>query len=257
MKSDSKLMRLLMTLLLSLSMTVTYLPVSMIAYATDDSNEVITDTVIDDDQESMEASAPPEDVIDDEGQSSEDGEDGTAEDVSADEDNTADDVSDVEEAPMLRASSISEPSNTVLCFSSDTHNTSGNAAANRLGSWLDKVAAKHGGVTLMAFGGDMAGASASGYWDLTQADMNALSERNVEGVYTTGNHEISYGGDFKYSSYTSGSYSSTETKGQFEIDKEVASGKDYRVYCLGSQSSTQSYSNQITFEASVVVLPVL
>ena len=88
----------------------------------------------------------------------------------------------------------------VLAFTSDTHNTSGNAAANRLGTWLDKVEDIYGKKPdVMAFGGDMAGAGASGYWDLAQADMNKLTERDVTGVYTTGNHEISYGGDFSYS----------------------------------------------------------
>ena len=64
----------------------------------------------------------------------------------------------------------------VLAFTSDTHNTSGNSAANRLGTWLDKMADIYGAVDVMAFGGDMAGAGASGYWDLTQADMNKVSE---------------------------------------------------------------------------------
>ncbi len=134
----------------------------------------------------------------------------------------------------------------VLAFTSDTHNKSGNAAANRLETWIGKVEDIHGKIDVMAFGGDMAGAGASGYWDLTQADMDKVAGKNVTGVYTTGNHEISMGGDFKYSSYTSGSYSSTETKGQFEIDKETAVGSNYRIYCLGSHSSSSSYTDQVT-----------
>ncbi len=139
-----------------------------------------------------------------------------------------------------------EKTGEVLAFTSDTHNQSGNAAANRLGDWIDNVKKNKGEIDVMAFGGDMAGAGASGYWDLTQADMNMLTTKGVTGVYTTGNHEISYGGDFKYNTYTSGGYSSTETKGQFEIDKEVAVGNDYRIYCLGSHSSSQSYSDQVS-----------
>ena len=136
---------------------------------------------------------------------------------------------------------------TVLAFTSDTHNTSGNASANRLGSWLDNLQSTYGKkVDVMSFGGDMAGAGASGYWDLTQADMNKLNDRSITGVYTTGNHEISYGGDFSYNAYTSGSYSSAETRGQFRLDQEVAAGDYYRIYCLGSRSSSSDYSSQVS-----------
>ena len=144
------------------------------------------------------------------------------------------------ETPVLRATAIPQPtSSAVLCFTSDTHNMSNNTAANRLGSWLDKVSAKHGGVSLMAFGGDMAnaGAGQSDYWTFTKADMQQLDDRNVTGVYTTGNHEHSPG---RYSS------SSTDTAQQkFKISSAGADGAYYRVYCLGSQSSSSSYTNQV------------
>ena len=54
---------------------------------------------------------------------------------------------------------------TVLAFSSDVHNTSGNSSANRMAGWITNVEAKEGtSIDAMAFGGDMAGAGASNYW---------------------------------------------------------------------------------------------
>ena len=130
---------------------------------------------------------------------------------------------------------------TVLAFTSDTHNKDDNAAANRLGLWLDKMATIYEKpVDLMAFGGDMANANASqsAYWTLTQADMYQLDQRNVTGVYTTGNHEHSPG---NYSA------SSTDlTQKAFKINAEGAVGSNYRIYCLGSASSSSSYSSQVS-----------
>ncbi len=145
---------------------------------------------------------------------------------------------DGEEAPTTE---IPKPTGlTVLTFTSDTHNKSGNQAANRLGSWLDIVADKYGGITLMAFGGDMANASASqsDYWTLTKADMDQLDSRGVEGVYTTGNHEHSPG------QYSASSTDASQQK--FKITTEGAEGDNYRIFCLGSESSSSNYSNQIS-----------
>ena len=193
MKSRNKITSTLLALLLSLSMIVTYLPASMIAYA----------------------------------------DDGVG--------NSAVELKD-EAAPALRAAKTG----TVLTFSSDVHNQSGNQAANRLGSWVDQVKNDYGGIDVMAFGGDMAGASASGYWNLAQADMTVLENKGVTGVYTTGNHECSAGGDFSYSSYTSGSYTNDPIRGKFQVSTKGAEGDDYIIYCLGSQSSSSSYSNSIS-----------
>ncbi len=128
---------------------------------------------------------------------------------------------------------------TVLAFTSDTHNKSGNVAANRLGTWLDNMISIYGGIDAMAFGGDMADASASesNYWTLTQADMTQLTNRSVTGVYTTGNHE-----------WSPGNYGSTSSsvKQEFKIGAEGKEGTDYRIYCLGSVSSSQSYSSQVS-----------
>ena len=76
------------------------------------------------------------------------------------------------EQPLKAAAGTS-----ILAFTSDTHNKSGNVAANRLGSWLDKMQGIYGRkVDLMAFGGDMANASASqtDFWTLTQATASAI-----------------------------------------------------------------------------------
>ena len=144
------------------------------------------------------------------------------------------------EAPVLRATSVTkaEKTGTVLAFSSDVHNKSGNVAANRLGTWIDMVKSKHGGIDVMAFGGDMANASASqsDFWTLTQSDMTVISNKGVTGVYTTGNHE-----------YSPGSYSATSTnttQKAYKINTEGAAGDDYLIYCLGSVSSSSSYSSQ-------------
>ena len=78
------------------------------------------------------------------------------------------------------------------------------------------------------------GASATTYWTLTQADMDQLTQRDITGVYTTGNHEHSPG---RYDA------SSTDpAQKAFKIGAEGAKGENYRIYCLGSESSSQSYS---------------
>ena len=57
---------------------------------------------------------------------------------------------------------------TVLAFSSDVHNKSGDVAATRTYKWLNLMAndSHYGHVDAMAFGGDMgqAGASSSNFW---------------------------------------------------------------------------------------------
>ena len=123
---------------------------------------------------------------------------------------------------------------TVLAFTSDTHNKEGNQAANRLGTWLDKVAKIYGKkVDVMAFGGDMANASTneSSFWTLTQADMDQLTDRKITGVYTTGNHEYSPG------NYTHGKNDTTQKYIENAQGKE---GDNYRIYCLGSSAYAES-----------------
>jgi uncharacterized protein YjdB len=123
---------------------------------------------------------------------------------------------------------------TVLAFTSDTHNKEGNVAATRLGTWLDKMEGIYGKkVDVMAFGGDMANASASesAFWTLTQADMNQLANKGVTGVYTTGNHEYSPG------SYT---HDKNDTTKKYIENAEGKVGDNYRIYCLGSSAYAES-----------------
>ena len=147
----------------------------------------------------------------------------------------ADGNSEVPQAEASAEGTRAVKTGTVLAFTSDTHNQSNNTAANRLGTWLDTMADIYGGVDAMAFGGDMADASASesNYWTYTQSDITQLTNRSVQGIYTTGNHE-----------WSPGNYGTTSSsvKQQFKIG-EAVEGTDYRIYCLGSSSSSQSYSN--------------
>ena len=98
MKEKHKIKSMLLALLLSLAMVVTYLPASMIAYA-----------------------------------GTEGGDDTAAEE------------------PVKASAKAASDGSTVLAFTSDTHNKSGNAAANRLGTWIDKVESKMGGKILESY----------------------------------------------------------------------------------------------------------
>ena len=134
--------------------------------------------------------------------------------------------------PLFRA----EKTGTVLAFSSDVHNTSSNSSAERLGDWIDEIVELYGGLDVMGFCGDLgdAGASQSNFWTYAQNVMDAVSQKGVTGVYTTGNHEYSPG------NYSSSSTNTTQQ--QYKINAEAAVGDHYRIYCLGSESSSQSYS---------------
>ena len=149
-----------------------------------------------------------------------------------------------EEPAAVNAESGTKANGTsVLAFTSDTHNkgiNSSNNSAARLGTWLDKMTQMYGSIDAMAFGGDMANASASAtdYWTFTSQDMQQLDDRNITGVYTTGNHE-----------HSPGRYSSTSTDAsmqKFKINTEGAVGDNYRIYCLGSVSSSSSYSSSVS-----------
>ena len=154
------------------------------------------------------------------------------------------------EAKAAGAKSVSDdPSKTVLAFSSDVHNcykggggyggvtrTDDNISADRLGRWIDAVESELNDVVdVMAFGGDMANASesADNFWTLTQNDIDMLTTKGVEAVLTTGNHEYSPG---KISSYNN------LTTGQYKVNTEGKEGNNYRIYCLGSESSSSKYS---------------
>ena len=202
----------------------------------DDSDVVISDDedppvesegeIIEEVPEAIEAEEPAEEVTEE-----------PAEELPAAEETVAINDKAKAAAPALKAAG----GLSVLAFTSDTHNTSSNSAANRLGTWLDKMTDIYGAVDVMAFGGDMAdaGASATSFWTYTQADMDKLDDRGIPGVYTTGNHEYSPG------SYTHDRNSTTQ---KYIEDQQGYEGSNYRIYCLGSAgSSWNQYSNsQIT-----------
>ena len=103
---------------------------------------------------------------------------------------------------------------TVLAFTSDVHNKSGDVSANRLDTWITKIKNMYGGIDAMGFCGDMGDASASqsNFWTLTQTGMDIVSDQGVEGVYTTGNHEYSPGNFGSVSNDTTAEYKlNTET----------------------------------------------
>lgn len=142
--------------------------------------------------------------------------------------------------------SIGAPSSgTVLAFTSDIHNTSNNTAANRLDTWLDKIAGIYGGINVMSFCGDMGGASLgeSEFWTCTQSVMGVVSEENLQAVYTTGNHEF-YNGQF--------SSTSSNNKSQFKIGEEGLNGSNYRIYCLGTDNWNGSRDNYTTGQISTL-----
>ena len=142
--------------------------------------------------------------------------------------------------------SIGAPSSgTVLAFTSDIHNTSNNTAANRLDTWLDKIAGIYGGINVMSFCGDMGGASLneSQFWTCTQSVMNVVSEEDLQAVYTTGNHEF-YNGQF--------SNTSSNLKPQFKIGEEGLNGSNYRIYCLGTDNWNNSSDNYTTGQISTL-----
>ena len=239
--SRNRIKSTLLALLLSLAMVVTYLPASMIAYAgnediddtaielnTDADDDVIVDDVQNVDGVSDEESAPvaaPE-TGDEEGDV-----DVEEEDLTSSEEPAEADSEPAEEAsPMLGATRDAKADGlTVLAFTSDTHNASGNSAANRLGTWLDNMATMYGSVDVMAFGGDMASASTynDSFWTLTQADIDMVAQKGVPAIYTTGNHEYMNG------SYSNGSNTTTKN---FIEDTEVCNEPHYRMYCLGTSS---------------------
>ncbi len=142
--------------------------------------------------------------------------------------------------------SIGAPSSgTVLAFTSDIHNTSNNTAANRLDTWLDKIAGIYGGINVMSFCGDMGGASLgeSEFWTCTQSVMGVVSEEDLQAVYTTGNHEF-YNGQF--------SSTSSNIKSQFKIGEEGLNGSNYRIYCLGTDNWNGSRDNYTTGQISTL-----
>jgi len=177
----------------------------------------------------------------------------TGQDEEADEERgppEGDDPVTLEDTPTPKAAAkaasetIGEPANgTVLAFTSDIHNASNNTAANRLDTWLGKVAAIHGGINAMSFCGDMGSASAgeSQFWDYTQAVMDVVSNRGIPGVYTTGNHEF-YNGNF--------SSTSNSVKSKYVVGDVGKEGSNYIIYCMGTTNWSGNSDNFTTEQIS-------
>ena len=125
----------------------------------------------------------------------------------------------------------------VLCFSSDVHNSSGNASAERLGNWIDNIRNTYGHIDVMGFCGDTAssGASESDYWTYAQAVMAKMDAKGVASVFTTGNHE-----------YSPGNYIHEKniTTARFIEDSAAPVEGNYHIYCIGSASNYSSYSDE-------------
>ena len=157
-------------------------------------------------------------------------------------------VEEESEDNPIRAGPAKSSTGTVLTFTSDVHNKSGNVSATRIGNWIDMVYQNYGYIDYMGFGGDMGNGSssitASTYWSLTQAAMEVVDGKIQAGelggaCYVPGNHE------YKAGDYGTGS--STEMYERYSLNKEVKNGSNYRIYCLGSAVFDDVYTeNQIT-----------
>ena len=71
------------------------------------------------------------------------------------------------------------------------------------------------------------------FWTYTQSVMTDISQRNIRGVYTTGNHEF-YNGEFSRTSTNS-------TQQNYVVDGKGYEGDDYIIYCLGTGSGGRSH----------------
>ena len=123
---------------------------------------------------------------------------------------------------------------TVLAFTSDVHNGSGNESADRLGGWIDGVKTNYGKIDAMGFCGDMGSArnnstTEAQFWSYVQPVVDVVNSKNINAVYTTGNHEFSPG---KYNSTTN------SLKSIYTVDAAGPSGDNYLIYCMGTYSST-------------------
>ncbi len=155
---------------------------------------------------------------------------------------------EVPQAAVPAAETMADSSTTVLAFSSDVHNgtavgSESNASAVRMDNWLDVVNPKYNNkIELMGFCGDMGTANANGsaFWNYVQTALNVVAEHGITTVVTTGNHE-----------YMNGSFTPTtnDTTRQYILNSQgrAEAGENYRIYCLGSNSSSYTYdSGQVT-----------
>ena len=148
----------------------------------------------------------------------------------------ADGSEDAPQAAAAAEATRAEKTQTVLTFTSDIHNQSNNTAANRLDAWLDDVTAEYGGIDVMSFCGDMGSASGSGdsWWAYVQSVKDVVDGNQLEGVYTTGNHEF-YNGNF--------STTTNALKNSYVVGDVGASGDNYIIYCLGTDNWNNNQDN--------------
>ena len=126
-----------------------------------------------------------------------------------------------------------------LGFTSDVHNQSDNAAATRLGTWIDSIRGLYGSIDYMGFCGDLgdAGASASNFWTYAQNVMDVVTAKGIPACYTTGNHEFSPG------NYGSTTNATTQAYTVDAAPTNLPEGANYSIYALGSTSSSQSFTS--------------
>ena len=132
--------------------------------------------------------------------------------------------------------SASASGDTILAFTSDVHNNNDDVSADRLARWIGRIQSKYGKIDAMGFCGDMGNAgNGDYYWRNTQAVMDAVERKGVDGIYTTGNHEYDPG--------DIGNVTNSATA-RFKVDAEGKEGANYRIYCLGSVSKSQEYGTE-------------
>ena len=131
---------------------------------------------------------------------------------------------------------------TVLAFSSDVHNKNDDVSAERLAAWIDTVQGEYGKIDAMGFGGDLGDAGdGTNYWRNVRSVMDAVGRKGVASVYTTGNHEFNPG-DAQYNNGALTSATGQSVVDRYKVGAEGREGDNYRIYCLGSTSTTQEYT---------------
>ena len=126
---------------------------------------------------------------------------------------------------------------TVLAFTSDVHNGSGNESADRLGVWIDTIRSMYGKLDGMGFCGDMGSVSnttETQFWQYAKKVIDTVAAKGVPACYTTGNHE-----------FYPGNYNTTtnSVKNNYIVGAEGLAGDNYRIYCLGTDNWNNNQDN--------------
>ena len=126
---------------------------------------------------------------------------------------------------------------TVLAFTSDVHNGSGNESADRLGVWIDTMRSMYGKLDGMGFCGDMGSVSnttETQFWQYAKKVIDTVAAKGVPACYTTGNHE-----------FNPGNYKTTtnSVKNNYIVGAEGLAGDNYRIYCLGTDNWDNNQDN--------------